>query len=225
MKKKIWVFILFVLFSVIMCQNNVQAANQVKLNVTNAMMVKGDSFTLKVTGTKKKVKWSSSKKSVATVKNGVVNAKKTGTTYITAKIGKKKYKCKVTVKSKKYINNKVVSIYNWACEYIWDKGFCDIYHYVEDGTDSCGQKMDIEKTVENLKKALKKKNQYNKFMSNLQGKKYKKVKSIWKTLYKEMGKLEKIIDNEMPRHSEDYYFPYEKFSDYIWKFFDIILDY
>ena len=201
MKKKIWVFMLFMLFSVMMCQNKVQAANQVKLNITNAMMAKGDSFTLKVSGTKKKVKWSSSKKSVATVKNGVVNAKKTGTTYITAKIGKKKYKCKVVVKSKKYIDNKVVSIYNWACEYIWDKGFCDIYHYVEDGTDSCGEKMNIEKTVANLKKALKKKSQYNKFMSNLQGKKYKKVKSIWKTLYKEMGKLEKIIDNEMPRHS------------------------
>ena len=222
MKKKIWVFMLFMLFSVMMCQNKVQAANQVKLNITNAMMAKGDSFTLKVSGTKKKVKWSSSKKSVATVKNGVVNAKKTGTTYITAKIGKKKYKCKVVVKSKKYIDNKVVSIYNWACEYIWDKGFCDIYHYVEDGTDSCGEKMNIEKTVANLKKALKKKSQYNKFMSNLQGKKYKKVKSIWKTLYKEMGKLEKIIDNEMPRHSEDYYFPYEKFSDYIWKFLEVI---
>lgn len=225
MRKKIWVFILFVLFSVIMCQNNVQAANQVKLNVTNAMMAKGDSFTLKVKGTKKKVKWSSSKKSIATVKNGVVNAKKTGTTYITAKIGKKKYKCKVVVKSKTYINKKIATIYDWTCDDVWNKGFCDIYHYVEDGTDSCGEKMNIEKTVANLKKTLKKKNQYNKFMSNLQGKKYKKVKSIWKTLYKEMGKLEKIIDNEMPKHSEDYYFPYEKFSDYIWKFFDIILDY
>lgn len=225
MKKKIWVFMLFMLFSVMMCQNKVQAANQVKLNVTNAMMAKGDSFTLKVTGTKKKVKWSSSKKSIATVKNGVVNAKNTGTTYITAKIGKKKYKCKVVVKSKTYINKKIATIYDWTCDDVWNKGFCDIYHYVEDGTDSCGEKMDIEKTVANLKKALKKKNQYNKFMSNLQGKKYKKVKSIWKTLYKEMGKLEKIIDNEMPKHSEDYYFPYEKFSDYIWKFFDIILDY
>lgn len=223
MEKRIWVLVLFILFGMILCNEKVQAESDIKLNVTEAMLAKGDSFTLKVTGSSKTVKWSSSKKNVATVKNGVVNAKKTGTTYITAKIGKKKYKCKVTVKSKKYINNKVVSIYNWACEYIWNKGFCDIYHYVEDGTDSGGEKMDIEITVANLKKALKKKNQYNNFMSNLQGKKYKKVKTIWKTLYEEMGKLEKIIDNEMPRNSEDYYFPYEKFSDYIWKFFDITL--
>lgn len=223
MKKKILIFILVVLFSVMICQDRAQAASQVKLNVTNAIMAKGDSFTLKITGTKKKVKWSSSKKSVATVKNGVVKAKKTGTTYVTAKIGKQKFKCKVTVKSKKNIDNKIADIYDWTCESVWNKGFCDIYHYVEDGTDSCGEKMDIEKTVTNLKKALKKKSQYNKFMSNLQGKKYKKVKTIWKTLYKEMGKLEKIIDKEMPRHSEDYYFPYEKFSDYIWKFFDVVV--
>ena len=56
----------------------------------------------KVKGTKKKVKWSSTKKSVATVnKKGVVTAKKKGTAYIKAKVGKKTYKCKVTVKSKK----------------------------------------------------------------------------------------------------------------------------
>lgn len=223
MRKKIWVFILFVLFSVMTCQDRAQAASQVKLNVTNAMMTKGDSFTLKVTGTKKKVKWNSSKKSVATVKNGVVKAKKNGTTYITAKIGKKRYKCKVTVKSKKYIDNKIVDIYNWTSESVWSKGFCDICWFVACGTDSCGENMDIEKTVANVKKALKKKNQYNKFMSNLQGKKYKKVKTIWKTLYREMGKLEKIIDKEMPRHSEDYYFPYEKFDNYLGKFFDVVV--
>lgn len=53
-------------------------------------------------GTKKKVKWSSSKKKIATVtKKGVVKAKKKGTAKIVAKIGKKKYTCKVVVKAKK----------------------------------------------------------------------------------------------------------------------------
>ena len=62
----------------------------------------GQKRALKVKNTKKKVKWSSTKKSVATVnKKGVVTAKKKGTAYIKAKVGKKTYKCKVTVKSKK----------------------------------------------------------------------------------------------------------------------------
>ena len=53
-------------------------------------------------GTKKKVKWSSSKKKIATVtKKGVVKAKKKGTAKIVAKIGKKKYTCKVVLKAKK----------------------------------------------------------------------------------------------------------------------------
>ena len=46
----------------------------------------------------KKVKWSSNKKTIATVtRKGKVTAKKQGTAVITAKIGKKKYKCKVKV--------------------------------------------------------------------------------------------------------------------------------
>ena len=48
-----------------------------------------------------KVVWKSSKKKVATVsKKGKVKAKKPGKTTITAKVGKKKYKCKVMLKEK-----------------------------------------------------------------------------------------------------------------------------
>ena len=54
---------------------------------------------LKVKGTKKKIKWSSKKKSIATVtKKGVVKGRKAGKTTIVAKVGKKKYSCKVIVK-------------------------------------------------------------------------------------------------------------------------------
>lgn len=50
---------------------------------------------------KKKVKWSSSNRMVAVVsKKGKVTGKKAGKATITAKIGKKKYKCKVVVKKK-----------------------------------------------------------------------------------------------------------------------------
>ena len=78
----------------------VEAAN-VKLNKKKLTLYVKKSFTLKVSGTKKKIKWSSSKKSVATVNSkGKVTAKKKGTTTITAKVGSKKYTCKVTVKKK-----------------------------------------------------------------------------------------------------------------------------
>ena len=77
------------------------AKKKTKLNKTKQTLHVGKKLTLKVKNTKKKVKWSSSKKAVASVtKKGVVKAKKKGKTVITAKIGKKKLKCKITVKQK-----------------------------------------------------------------------------------------------------------------------------
>lgn len=78
---------------------SVEAAS-IKLNTTSKTLIKGTSYTLKVKGTKKKVKWSSSKKSVATVTSkGKVTAKKNGIAYISAKVGKKTYKCKIKVET------------------------------------------------------------------------------------------------------------------------------
>ena len=73
-------------------------AAKMKLNRSSATITVGKKVTLKVRGTKKKVKWSSNKKTIATVtRKGKVTAQKPGTAVITAKIGKKKYKCKVKV--------------------------------------------------------------------------------------------------------------------------------
>ena len=82
------------------------AAGKVKLNKTNLTLPVGKSQTLKLKNNKKKVTWSSNKKKVATVtKKGKVTAKKKGTATITAKVGKKKYKCKVTVTAAPKQNN------------------------------------------------------------------------------------------------------------------------
>ena len=68
-----------------------------KLNTKKINVPKGSKYTLKITGTSKKAKWTTSNKSVATVKDGVVTTKKAGTTIITATVGSKKYTCKITV--------------------------------------------------------------------------------------------------------------------------------
>lgn len=75
-----------------------QAAS-VKLSASKLTLPTGQSRTLKVTGTKSKVTWSSSNKKVATVSGGKVKALKEGTAVITAKAGKKKLTCKVTVRT------------------------------------------------------------------------------------------------------------------------------
>ena len=75
------------------------SASAAKLNKKSITLNVGKTYTLKTAGIKGKITWSSNKKSIATVSSkGVVKAVKKGTAVITAKYGKKKLTCKVTVK-------------------------------------------------------------------------------------------------------------------------------
>ena len=96
--------VLLLAFMVMLCMiTPVSAAS--KLNKSSVALCTGQSVQLKISG---KAKWSSSNKSVATVtQKGKVSAKKKGTTTITAKVGKKKYTCKVTVEAPKLSKSKV----------------------------------------------------------------------------------------------------------------------
>ena len=70
-----------------------------KLNKKSITLKEDETCTLKVSGTKQKIKWTSSNRSIATVsKKGVVKGVTAGKCTITAKYGKKKLTCKVTVK-------------------------------------------------------------------------------------------------------------------------------
>lgn len=108
---------------------NVSASAKVKLNAKKKTLLKGKSFQLKLKNNKRKIKWTSSKKKVATVnKNGKVKAKKVGTTIITATVANKKYTCKLTVENPK-ISYSTLKIYQGDavplyidgtnCDYTW----------------------------------------------------------------------------------------------------------
>ena len=76
------------------------------LSLKKITLKQGKTKALKVNNAKAKVKWSSTNKKIAYVQKtagkyrqkAVVKAKKAGICYIKAKVGKKTYKCKVTVK-------------------------------------------------------------------------------------------------------------------------------
>lgn len=77
------------------------AASKPKLSQKKLVLKVGKTKKLKVKRTKKKVKWSTNKRKIATVsKKGLVKAKKPGKAVITAKVGGRRLKCKVTVKAK-----------------------------------------------------------------------------------------------------------------------------
>lgn len=111
MKKKtlIVVLIIALLFSNLnIAVSSAKAAPQ--LNKTKATITIGNSVTLKMKNTNLAPKWSSSKKSIASVnKYGKVTAKKAGTAKITATVGKHEYICKVVI-PKQYISEKKIKL-------------------------------------------------------------------------------------------------------------------
>ena len=86
---------------------------KVKLSKKKVKISVGGKYQLKVKGTKKKAKWSTANKYVASVnKKGLIKGVGVGSTKITAKIGKKKYKCSVKVNLPSYKNTKPVNSNN-----------------------------------------------------------------------------------------------------------------
>lgn len=74
-KKTVIVLLMILIFSVLPVK--VEAANKAKLNKTEVTTYVGSSVFLKINGTSKKVKWSTSNRNIAVIdKNGKVTAKK-----------------------------------------------------------------------------------------------------------------------------------------------------
>ncbi len=96
-KKHIGLLVVLSVLGLLLFVPAAPAQAAVKLSKTKLTLIKGQTKKLKVKGTKQKAVWKSSKKKVATVKNGQVKARKNGKAVISAKVGGKMLKCKVTV--------------------------------------------------------------------------------------------------------------------------------
>lgn len=103
MRRKPFIFSLSMALAVsMMLPAPMQAAKVLKLSKKSVSLCIGDSTKMQMKNTKKSVTWKSNNKKIAAVtQKGKIKAKKSGSTKIVAKIGKKKYKCKVTVKKQK----------------------------------------------------------------------------------------------------------------------------
>ena len=106
-KKNIAIVLSFVLAAASIAMPSTESkAAKMKLNKSSVTVAVGKKLSLKVKGTTKKVSWTTSKKAIASVsKKGVVTGKKVGKATITAKVGAKKFRCKVTVKKSSKVKN------------------------------------------------------------------------------------------------------------------------
>ena len=106
--KKFTVILLAVIMALAMAVP--ASAATVKINKTKVMICTGQIMRLKIVGTKAKPKWSSNSRNAIVNNAGKVTAKARGTATITAKIGKKSYRCLVTVEAPR-ISSSNISLY------------------------------------------------------------------------------------------------------------------
>lgn len=100
--------------------------NYLKINVYRKNLYVGDYYNLKINGTSVRPTWKSSNSKVVWVySNGRILAKKTGTATITARLGNKKFTCRVTVKNKPAASSKLSRDYASLKNYIGSRGLTD----------------------------------------------------------------------------------------------------
>jgi hypothetical protein len=220
MKKFISLLLILVL-SLSITAPGISYAATIKLNKSKLQLTINETFNLKLNNTTKKATWSSSNKSIVKVSmDGKIKAINVGQATITAKLGSKKYTCKVTVKYD--VDNMIVETYNWVVG-IWNDSFCDIYHYLEDGYDSYGQKLDIGKSISNADKYMSQIDIYDDFIDYLRKDDYySDLTNLWDKTKVEVNYLYGRIKDETPTAcDENYDFNYHNFQDYMYEFMDI----
>lgn len=129
--KKITIFMLTLVMSFSIMPVQTDAAQRATLSKSKLTLYVGSTAKLKVKNNSRKVKWSSSRTSVATVtQKGKITAKRQGSCTITAKVASKKYTCKVTVKKKAstikktgtyvYVTDTGSKYHRAGCRYLWN---------------------------------------------------------------------------------------------------------
>lgn len=88
----------------------------------------------------------------------------------------------------------LLEINNWIVGDVWNKGFCDFYHYEEDGTSSTGESIDIEFALSQFKENYKKKDEYNSYIHSLSND-FENIINIWDKLIKEADTLYAHYEN------------------------------
>lgn len=220
MKRRIVSLLLMCIIIFGILSNNASAA--ITISEKSKTMYIGGTYNLKITGTNKKVIWKSSNNKVATVSsNGKIIARNKGKVNITGKVFGKSYTCKIVVES----DYKTIcyNAYDLIVSKIWNEGFCDISHYIGDGKNSLGKKMDINKTIKSIGDTLEQIEAYDNFFNNLPSKKYSKIKKEWNGLKKETFRLYNKLKKEKPKASDKSYdFSVDKFEKYMNGFMKIV---
>lgn len=113
------------------------------------------------------------------------------------------------------VKGKLNTISNDFVTEIWNEVFCNISWYTHGGTNSIGEKLDIEYTINKADNIMKKRDEYNNYIKSLEGEEYSQIKYIWDKLIAEIDRMYARIKEETPRANDSTYkFDKGNFSEY-----------
>jgi len=94
--------------------------------------------------------------------------------------------------------NKLSEIDDYIVSEVWNKGFCDIYHYIDNGKGSTGESIDIDFSLTQLDATYKKKAAYDKYIQELDPTQFADIKNVWTKLSTETDNLYNKIKSNKP---------------------------
>jgi len=120
--------------------------------------------------------------------------------------------------------NKLNEIHGYIVSDLWNKGLCDIKWYVNSGTGSTGNSIDIDFTISQLDNAYKKKKAYDEYVQGLDATQFSNVKSIWVKLSPEIDILYNQVKSKKPTPKDSgYNLDFGKFVQYMEAFGDAVI--
>ncbi|NLT10659.1 MAG: hypothetical protein GXY08_14355 [Ruminococcus sp.] len=122
---------------------------------------------------------------------------------------------------------KIITVSNWATKDIWNDGFSDISHFLEDGKSAAGYDMDIDFTLDNLKISMEKKEKYTEFINSLDDSIPEQAQLInsWNKMCEQIDILYNKVITEKPKAGDRKYdFNTDLFYQYFRKFYEIAID-
>lgn len=118
--------------------------------------------------------------------------------------------------SSKGPNDVLFEISNYVTGDLWNDGFCEISHYLEDGRGATGQEIDIDFTKSQLEKAMTKKAGYDEYIAGLNDD-YKDIKDVWSKLSSQIDSIYQEVKSGAKSLNTDLFTQYNSaFSDLVY---------
>jgi len=119
---------------------------------------------------------------------------------------------------------KLMEIYNWLVDDIWNKGFSKIFHYGQMSEGITDSDFNINTDLENFHDEMQKKVEYNEFILSIDNVQYAEIQIKWEILLSEIEKQYKIcVNNPVIKNDTHYPLEVEKFRKLLDVFCDEIM--